>query len=394
MVQCLLLCTPPMPSKGKADPVCEFTLRHTILPFIRLIWRPRLIETPYFPEGPCFVYGNHSHLLDPFILNLFTEFGESTAGVMTHEFLRKGPLAYLLKGLGLVPTMKRVREPHLIRQIYKMLDQDRSVFIYPEGGRRWAGRPSPWIDTTAKLFIKAGVPVYPIITQGSYIGWPRWAKYPRPARIKVECLKPFTFPKKAPLEEGTALLKAAIDIDENIVDEDVKPKWAYRPAEGIHILLYRDPTTGENNGLFTPDGTFVRNQSGSVLWKMLPDSTLLDEKKDELYTTGDLYEKIKNLPLPKDAEGAIIRNKALFHEGESPRTLISKGKVQATLFDDAVVITSQSISQKIELDQVSYTGIERDYKLQLLTESTVYQLSFDISASALHWEDTIARLKT
>jgi len=266
--------------------------------------------------------------------------------------------------------------------------------IYPEGGRNWAGRPIPWIDTTAKLFTRAGVPVYPVITHGSYVGWPRWARYPRPARMKVECLKPFEFSKGTPLEESTALMKKAVDVDGNIVDDDVKPRWAYRPADGIHILLYRDPSTGENNGLYTPDGTYVRNKSGSINWKMLPDSTLLDKKAGELFTTGDLYEKIKSLPLTKDHGGAYITNKAIYAEGENPRTLVSSGQVQASIYDDGISVTGLKIEKRIGLDQVTYTGIERNFKLQLITESRLYQLSFDIGTSALHWEDTITRLKS
>lgn len=130
------------------------------------------------PAGPCFIYGNHSGNYDPFIYNAFTKLGQATTGVMTMEYLESGPIASLFKAVGIQGTRKRVPEPHLIRRIYAMLNAGRSVVIFPEGGRRWDGRPAPWIESTAKLFMRAGVPVYPVEIIGSYVAWPRWAPWP------------------------------------------------------------------------------------------------------------------------------------------------------------------------------------------------------------------------
>ena len=52
--------------------------------------------------------------------------------------------------IGLIPTRKHVPEPHLIRKIYKKVENKEAIVIYPEGGRRWDGRPLPWIESTAK----------------------------------------------------------------------------------------------------------------------------------------------------------------------------------------------------------------------------------------------------
>ncbi|HMB89506.1 MAG TPA: 1-acyl-sn-glycerol-3-phosphate acyltransferase, partial [Rhodothermales bacterium] len=119
------------------DPRSEWILRHTIIPFIKALWRPTLVDNGCFPEGPCFIYGNHSNNLDPFILNVFTRNGDPTSGVMTQEYLKKGAIGWLMRGIGLLGTRKQVPEPHLIKKIYQRLDAGRAVVIYPEGGRRW-----------------------------------------------------------------------------------------------------------------------------------------------------------------------------------------------------------------------------------------------------------------
>ncbi len=365
-------------------------------PFVRALWRPVLLNPEAMPaSGPCFFYGNHSNMLDPFILNQFTRWGDATAGVVTQERMRKGLVAWCFKGMGLLPTQKRIAEPHLIRGIYRLLDEGRPVVIYPEGGQRWDGRPMPWIEATAKLFIKSGVPIYPVRTHGSYLGWPRWASYPRPARLAVEIMPPLTFERRTPLDEALALLKAPIAAhDDAVAPETTRPRRAYRPADGIHRLLYRDPDTGHNGGLTTTDGTHVVNHTGTRQFKMLPDSTLLDEHTGETLLTGDLYATIRQLPLDKDADGAFVRNRVALHTETTFPNLIPNGIVEAALHDDAVRLIGPGLRLTLPLDTLQYADIERNYKLQLRLPDEMVQLSFTQGGSALQWLDTLHRLTT
>lgn len=373
-------------------------MRRTILPFIRAVWRPRLVETGHFPTGPCFVYGNHAHNLDPFILNLFTPWGRPTAGVLTMEYMRGGGLvARLLRGIGLLATRKSVPEPHLIRAIYRLLDEGRAIVIYPEGGRRWDGRPSPWSVATAKIFARMGVPIYPVRTHGSYVGWPRWARWPRPARIEVEVGAPLQFAPRTPWREALAPLKAAIALDENVVPPRIRPRFAYRPADGIDRLLYRDPDTGVNGGLYSPDGRAVTNRARTLRWRMQPDSTLVDAQTGETLLTGDLYARVRALPLVADADGAFVQNDVVLHEEplgdvRTADPLAPRGRVHAALLPDAIRLHGAAVFETIPLDAIRYVGIERNYKLQLTLKGRVLQLAFDRGGSALQWADTLERL--
>lgn len=380
----------------KILPVSEFTARTFIFPFFKLLWRPKLSSGErYLPlESPCFVYGNHSHNYDPFILNLFTPSGFGTTGVLTQEYFRGKLSGTIMRNLRLIPTRKHIPEPHLIRKLFKKIEKQERIVIYPEGGRRWDGRPLPWIESTAKIFVKSGIPIYPVSTLGSYIAWPRWAKYPRPAKMRITCHEPFQFERKAPFEEALAKLKAPIDFDESIVPDELKPKWAYRPADGIHRLLYRDPETGENGGIFTPDGTYVENRAGSLKLKMLPDSTLLDEKSGEVLTTPDLYARVKALPLEKNAGGALIENEVILHSEEAFPELTAHGTVRATLYEDAVHLKGGDVDWKISMADLFHAGIERSSKLQLFQKDRMLQLTFPFEGgSALHWQDVFYRLQ-
>lgn len=356
-------------------------------------WRVTVLDAPHFPmPGPCFLYGNHSNNFDPFLVNMALPWGEASAGVLTQEFMRKGVVAWAFRGLGILPTRKRVPEPHLIRALYRLLDQGRRILIYPEGGRRWDGRPLPWIASTAKLFVRAGVPVYPVCTLGSYVAWPRWADYPRPARVQVTVLPPLQFPPGTPFDQALRQLQAPLDFDENQVPEAVRPHRAWRPAAGLHRLLYRDPDTGNFDGLFTPDGLHVRNHAGTIRWRMQPDSTLLEERTGEQLLTSDLYQQLRTLPLEKRRDGALCAHRVEVHEERQFPRLVPLGTTKATLFADAVRLTGPNGTQTIGLETIQYTGIERNFKLQLTLPDRMVQLSFRFGGSALGWEDTLHRL--
>ena len=368
--------------------------RTLLLSFIRVYWRPKLRKPSPLPKrGPCFFYGNHSNRWDPFILNCFTPYFDGTGGVMTQEFFRTPFLAWALRSLDLHPTRKRIAEPHLIRTLYRMLNEGRKVVIYPEGGSRWTGRPDPWITSTAKVFVKAGVPVYPVVMHGSYTSWPRWATYPRPGRVEVEVLPPLTFERRAPLDEAMAKLKAPILFDENDLPDRLRPRWAYRPAAGIEKLLYRDPQTGTWGGLYTPDGTRVASRDGDLRFTMLPDSRLRDEATGDLHLTGKLYDQVKALPVLVDADGAFLRNRvAVHHETEFPN-LQPRGDGEAVLFADAIRIKAGDFERTLGLEALVNVGIERNFKLQLFGEDEMVQLSVVHEGSALAWQDAITRLQ-
>lgn len=342
-----------------------------------------MTEGSELPPGPCFIYGNHSGNYDPFIYNAFTRLGQSTAGVMTMEYLESGPIASLFKAVGIQGTRKRVPEPHLIRRIYKMLGAGRRVVIFPEGGRRWDGRPAPWIESTAKLFMRAGAPVYPVEIIGSYVAWPRWAPWPRPAHVKVKVHDAVDFSDKPSLEEGLRRLKEPISADETVVPEAVRPKWAFRPAVGIDRLLYRDPATGEFGGFRVQGGRHVTSSGGATTWTVLPDSRL-QLGEDAPVSTADIYGQITSMELPEGVQKPILTHQVAIwngrdHRNRKPATIsLFRNRVE---WDDRV----------LPLESIQYMGLERSDRIWLMSGEDHLSAYFG-TGSALAWYDTLGRL--
>ncbi|MDA0873767.1 MAG: lysophospholipid acyltransferase family protein [Bacteroidetes bacterium] len=360
----------------------ELAFRSTLVAYCRAAWHLDSIHEQELPPGPCFIYGNHSNNYDPFIYNAFTRLGESTAGVMTMECLASGPVAALFRATGIEGTRKRVPEPHLIRRIYRMLDEGRRIVIFPEGGRRWDGRPAPWIESTAKLFMRAGAPVHPVEIVGSYVGWPRWAPWPRPARIRLKIHPALDFSDCPTLEEGLRRLKAPIAADETLVDPAVRPAWAFRPAVGLDRLLYRDAETGEFGGWRVEDGWHATSDGGRRRWQVLPDSRLQEGSLPPV-STADLYAELRALPLPDPSRGPILHQHA--------RTWMSGRGVASwqdlRLYHDRVEWGEESLP----LERIQYMGLERSDRIWLLSDKGQFNAFFP-SGSVLAWYDTLGRL--
>lgn len=370
----------------------ELTFRTLMNNYCRMWWRPRLRNPEALPDkGPCFIYGNHTNRFDPFLLNCFTAWGNPTAGVMTRDRMRSKTLARAFELFSVLPVRKRIAEPGLVRTLRKKLDQGHRIVIYPEGGSRWTGRPEPWIPSTAKVFMRMGAPVYPIFTHGSFASWPRWAKWPRPARVELEVGEPMTFTRHDDPEDGLKRLEAAIAIDGSETPEHLKPKWAYRPADGLHILLYRDPESGEYESFYTTDGTKFKNRSGNLQWKVRPDSMLLDSN-GKVINPSKIYDQIKAMPLQADKAGDLLNSDVdLSKEVDWPE-LRPMGRATAQLRPDVILIKTKKESISIPLEQVLAHDIERNYKFQISTAKDMYQLEFNREGSALSWKDALVRL--
>src|SRR5690625_5154162 len=127
-------------SRGYSAKTFAF-MRKTIIPTTKYLFDPRTLNPEYMPlTGPCFISGNHSSCSDSLMINGGMTH-EPAAGVMTrHQFHNALPRSFM-DSIGIVPTIKYVPEPGIVREVIPMIDQRRMIVIFPEGGRRWDGRP-------------------------------------------------------------------------------------------------------------------------------------------------------------------------------------------------------------------------------------------------------------
>ena len=125
--------------------------------------------------------------------------------------------------------------------------------------------------------------------------------------------------------------------------------------------------------------------------KMLPDSRLLDERSGEVHLTGDLYDRVRQMPLSTEHDGSILRNDVALATETTFPSLEKEGPVEATLLDDQIRLRG-AVDRSLSLADIQGVDVERNFKLQLFLQYEMVQLSFLGSGSALAWRDALRQL--
>lgn len=379
--------------RGFSDKTFVF-MRNTIIPTTKYLFNPRITNIHNMPlTGPCFIYGNHSNYFDPFMINVgLTQ--EPTAGVMTRDQFHKTLPRIFMDSIGIVPTSKYVPEPGIIRSVIKMIDQRRMIVIFPEGGRRWDGKPKPLIETTLKLFWKMGIPVHPVQIHGSHLSWPRWADSYRRGSVELRFLDPLYASDFQDYDTFADHCRDLIGFDEYHPPEEAVPGICKKPAAGIHRLLYRCPETGADGAVFSPDGVHVFSRAAGYRYTMNAASRLADHTGNPTSLIG-LYEKINRMPMVsvRYHDGVILEKPGSHvYMVDKEHQLVDLGRAFVELQQDRLLVLMGSERFDLPLDEIRYISVEQNHKITITTPNLTLQIDLE-GSSALQWQLYINRLK-
>lgn len=366
-------------------------MRKVIITTSNLLFNVRVTNPHNMPlTGPCFIYGNHSSYFDPFFINTRMT-REPTAGVMTRDQFHKTLPRIFMDSIGIVPTSKYIPEPGIIRSVIKMIDMKRMIVIFPEGGRRWDGRPKPLIETTLKLFWKMKIPVHPVQLHGSYLSWPRWASWPRQSSVEARFLDPLHPSDFNSYENFAEICKSKMIFEEYDPPAEAIPFRSWRPASGIGRLLYRCPETGESGTIFTPDGERVCSRSGSIRYRMNHASRLIDPN-GEPHSLTEMFDKIRKMEMVSHADGTLLSESGSnFHTTDRDHKLHDLGRGAVALKPDGVEYAFGSDSGFISLDEILTISVEQNHKISVTNHERTLQFTLK-AQSPLQWQDYLKRL--
>ena len=173
--------------------------------WVNPLWSVRFSGRDHLPwRGPAVIVANHLSLLDVLVLyGLFRPF----KWVSRDDVFRVPFLGWNMSMNDYVPVLRGDRE-----SIRRMMDHCRAhlargapVLIFPEGTRSRDGRLQPFKDGAFKLAAEAGVPVIPVVLEGTGEALPKAGLVLRsPMRARVTVLAPI-----APSQDAAALREAA-----------------------------------------------------------------------------------------------------------------------------------------------------------------------------------------
>ncbi|UCD36884.1 MAG: 1-acyl-sn-glycerol-3-phosphate acyltransferase [Fidelibacterota bacterium] len=369
-------------------------MRLVFIPLIRILHRPVLIGREHMPSsGPCFIIANHCGTYDSFFINYFIK-REAVAGIMTDEFLREGFMAYLFKQLGVVATRKFQTQTTPVRDLIRLVRDKRMIVLMPEGESNWDGATLPTVASTGKLFRAMKVPVHPVIIHNGYLAYPRWANWPRTAKIHVEFLPPFTCTPDMTDEEVATRVDEAIRWDAVFDDEPFRPRWvaSFRPAKRITRLIFRCPNCGAAEGLEEIRGRFLNCRSCGERWRVRGDATLTNTRTGERRTATEIFRQICEMARPlldfgEQGKGLIhTADIPVYKEVEYPHQELL-GRFDCILREDRIDLLPKNSQEVITimLTELHSLSNELKVKCQLRTAEDMYQLHFE-RGSPLQWQ--------
>lgn len=146
------------------------TLRVILRPVYGLLWPSRVTGLENIPrEGGFIMCANHVHWRDPLYLAVRMPVRRYT--YLAKAELYQNPVARLIlgkKGLGGIPINRGHSDLNAVRQALKVVADGHGLGIFPQGTRSRDNTPTPMLNGTSMIAVRAGVPVIPVYLDGPY----------------------------------------------------------------------------------------------------------------------------------------------------------------------------------------------------------------------------------
>lgn len=190
-----LLTDARMSGSGSALPQTSWTLTaiaSVLTGFIRRHNNLKTIGSGNIPHsGPYILAANHQSFMDaPIVISgLSKEQQRRNYFYATEEHIR-GKVRRAMAGRNNIIIMERTDLKNSILKMARVLQDGKSLTIFPEGTRTRTGYMSEFKKTFAILSKELNVPIVPVRITGAYQAWPRTRKFPDTTPVQVEYLPP------------------------------------------------------------------------------------------------------------------------------------------------------------------------------------------------------------
>lgn len=169
------------------DDALFWTFHATIGGLLRLCLRLRVEGAP--PDDGGFVLAaNHTSLFDPVLLG--ASIRRRVVYLMSETVWRSASLGWFYRWNRAIPLSTRGGNRDGLRAARRVLQQERVVGIFPEGGLSRDGQPMLGSPGAVSLVLNEGLPIVPVGILGANAVLPPGARCPRLARVTVRFGEP------------------------------------------------------------------------------------------------------------------------------------------------------------------------------------------------------------
>lgn len=146
-------------------------------------WFRLRVEGPPPPTGACVLAANHTSFVDPLVLGAVCR--ARIVYLMTEVHWRSRGLGWFYRWNRAIPLRVRGGNRDAMRAARAVLQQGRTLGIFPEGGISRDGLPMLGSPGAVSLVLQEGVPIVPVGIVGAFAAMPPGAILPRPRRIMI-----------------------------------------------------------------------------------------------------------------------------------------------------------------------------------------------------------------
>lgn len=243
------------------------TLRPFLYVWLKYLVNWKLVSPP--PEDvkpPYLILSTHVSVFEMPLMLLHTK---PNPVIVLHELHLVDKLfLMLLSVVGPIWRMQGMPDPRTVRQMKRAVESGRSVLIYPEGDLNWDGDSLKLDINMARAARFIGAPVLVFKTEGSYLGFPRWAHKARRGRVDLRyelAVRKEDFDELSDGQILEKLNKAFVHSERGWFHEGAGKGQAYRsskPALGLERLLFLCPSCGAHSKTRTDDRSITCGACG------------------------------------------------------------------------------------------------------------------------------------
>ncbi|MDD2652300.1 MAG: 1-acyl-sn-glycerol-3-phosphate acyltransferase [Sulfurimonas sp.] len=196
------------------SPIIISLYKTVLYPLFRLYFRLEVSGVENIPTYPCIIAPSHQSMLDGFLIE----------SVLPYKILKKSFFLAYKQVFGttlLAPVSKHgqtilidanINLKHTMQYCALPLREGNNLVIFPEGARTRDRKLLEFRPFFAMLSKTFGIPVVPVVIDGSYEALQAGKIFPRPRKIRVAFLKPIA-PDGLSSDEITQKVREMIEIE-------------------------------------------------------------------------------------------------------------------------------------------------------------------------------------
>jgi 1-acyl-sn-glycerol-3-phosphate acyltransferase len=160
---------------------CQVICRFVTTVFFDL----KVSGTEHMPKtGGVLLLSNHQSYLDPVMIGVQLRRPLSYLG--KSELFVNPFLSWIFRRLNAISLKQGAGDIHALRETIRLLKEGHILTIFPEGSRTIDGEIAALQPGFALVVRKAGVPIVPVVLNGSFAAWRRGKKIFKPWPIRVK----------------------------------------------------------------------------------------------------------------------------------------------------------------------------------------------------------------